>query len=346
MSSESSVSVVIPVFEEEASLEPLIARCLAACRGMNRPFELLFVDDGSRDGSPEILRAAASEHPGEIVYVGLNRNYGQHAALLAGFEEARGDCIVTLDADLQNPPEEIPRLVEKLDEGFDVVGTIRKDREDSLFRRFSSRMINRMVRRVTGVQMHDYGCMLRGYSSGVIRAMLSCRERSTFIPVLANSFAARTTEIEVAHAARAAGESKYGFWKLVHLQYDLLTSMTTTPLRLLSIFGGLISALGIGFGIFLMVMRLAQGAAWAADGVFTLFAILFTFVGAQFIGLGLLGEYIGRIYHDVRARPRSFVQQVVRGDRDPDSAAATARPRLRPARLRISTTSERPSEDR
>ena len=172
-------------------------------------------------------------------------------------------------------------------------------------------MVNKAVQRATGIQMHDYGCMLRAYRRNIVDAMLTCHERSTFIPVLANSFARNTTEIEVRHEERLSGPSKYGLWKLIKLQFDLLTSMTTFPLRLLSVLGGIISAVGIGFGLFLLVMRLILGPEWAAEGVFTLFAILFIFIGAQFVGMGLLGEYIGRIYHDVRARPRFFVQQVV-----------------------------------
>jgi undecaprenyl-phosphate 4-deoxy-4-formamido-L-arabinose transferase len=159
--------------------------------------------------------------------------------------------------------------------------------------------------------MHDYGCMLRAYRRHIVGAMLQCDERSTFIPVLANSFARQATEIEVRHETRSSGASKYSLWKLINLQFDLLTSMTTFPLRLLSIMGTCISLVGIGFGVLLFVMRLIYGATWAAQGVFTLFAILFIFVGAQFIGMGLLGEYIGRIYCDVRGRPRYFVQQVV-----------------------------------
>ena len=145
--------------------------------------------------------------------------------------------------------------------------------------------------------------MLRAYKRHVVDAMMQCHERSTFIPVLANTFARKTAEVEVRHSERSAGQSKYSLWRLINLQFDLLTSMTTFPLRLLSVLGALVSVLGMGFGIFLMVMRFVYGADWAAQGVFTLFAILFIFVGAQFIGMGLVGEYLGRVYYDVRARP-------------------------------------------
>lgn len=306
-----ALSLVIPVFNEEKNLSELIRRCLKACEEVAVPFEVVLVDDGSSDGSAQMISAAAQQNGGQLVGVLLNRNYGQHAAVMAGFAESRGDVVVTLDADLQNPPEEVPKLVRKMAEGFDVVGTIRTPRHDPLFRRVASRIVNRAARKATGVTMHDYGCMLRAYRRRVVQAMLQCHERSTFIPVLANSFARKATEIEVHHAERVGGESKYSLWKLINLQFDLLTSMTTFPLRLLSVLGGIVSTMGVGFGIFLLIMRVIHGSGWAAEGVFTLFAVLFIFIGAQFVAMGLLGEYIGRIYHDVRARPRYFVHQVV-----------------------------------
>lgn len=308
---QSTISVVIPVYNEEKNLEELISRCLKTCEGIRRDFEIILVDDGSSDRSRSLIKQWAAQTPGKVIGILLNRNYGQHSAIMAGFAKTKGDIVVTLDADLQNPPEEIANLVAKADEGFDVVGTVRMNRRDTLFRRAASHMINRVVRMSTGVDMHDYGCMLRAYHRRIVDAMLQCHERSTFIPVLANSFAGRTAEIDVHHARRSAGDSKYGLWKLINLQFDLLTSMTTFPLRLLNVLGVLISGLGVGFGIFLFVMRLIYGPDWAAAGVFTLFAILFIFIGAQFLGMGLLGEYIGRIYSDVRARPRYFVEEVV-----------------------------------
>jgi undecaprenyl-phosphate 4-deoxy-4-formamido-L-arabinose transferase len=307
--SAPELSVVIPVYNEQDNLPPLIDRLLAACQMTGRSFEIILVDDGSRDDSRKIILQAADRH-GEIVAVILNRNYGQHAAVFAGLEQSRGEIVVTLDADLQNPPEEIVSLVREMDRGVDVVGSVRENRQDTVFRRWASALINKLVQRATGVMMHDYGCMLRAYRRSIVHAMLQCRERSTFIPILANSFAASTAEIPVKHCAREKGESKYSFFKLISLQFDLVTSMSTYPLRLLSFMGAVISMLGISFGVLLMVLRFIYGAAWAGEGTFTLFAILFVFIGAQFIGLGLLGEYIGRIYHDVRGRPRFFIQEI------------------------------------
>lgn len=306
-----SISVVIPIYNEEEIIPELITRCLTSCEQTGKKFEIVMVDDGSSDNSAELLNQASLAHPGKIVACFLNRNYGQHSAIMAGFSQAEGDLIITIDADLQNPPEEIPRLVTEAEKGFDVVGTVRTNRKDSLLRKIPSAIVNRMAQKATGVNMHDYGCMLRAYKKHIVAAMLQCHERSTFIPVLGNSFARTTTEIPVGHSERAAGESKYSFWKLINLQFNLLTCMTTFPLRLLSIVGTVISAFGILFGIVILILRIILGDKWGLQGVFTLFAISFIISGFQMVGMGLLGEYIGRIYHDVRARPRYFIQTVV-----------------------------------
>lgn len=305
------VSVVIPVFNEEESLPELMRRTESACSGLGLEYEILLVDDGSADRSAELIADAAALPGSHVVGVLLNRNYGQHSALMAGFSHVSGDLTITLDADLQNPPEEIPRLVQAAQQGYDVVGTVRQNRQDSWFRRRASRAINRLIQRVTGKAMGDYGCMLRAYRRHIVEAMLNCHERSTFIPILANTFARRTIELPVTHAEREFGDSKYSFMKLINLMYDLVTCLTTTPLRLLSIVGSLIALAGFAFSLALIVLRLFLGASWAGDGVFMLFAVLFIFVGAQFVGMGLLGEYIGRIYNDVRARPRYFIQRVI-----------------------------------
>jgi undecaprenyl-phosphate 4-deoxy-4-formamido-L-arabinose transferase len=318
MALPAPISIVVPVYNEAHSLDALLERCLAVCRRLGRPFELILVDDGSTDESPERITAAARDDPGHVIGVLLTRNYGQHAAVMAGFAECRGELAITLDADLQNPPEEIPKLVAKMDEGYDVVGSVRVTRRDGFFRRASSWFVNRSVRAATGVMMHDYGCMLRAYRRGIIEAMLQCHEHSTFIPVLANSFAQRTAEIPVRHAERLDGKSRYDLWKLIRLQFDLLTSMTIWPLRVLMIGGTASALLGVGLGVFLLAMRIVEGPQWAAEGVFTLFAVLFVFVGAQFMALGLLGEYVGRIYQS-RSRPWYVVRCVVGRD-------ATARP--------------------
>lgn len=305
------VSVVIPVFNEEDSLPILISRTVAACRKLAQPFEIILIDDGSTDNSAQMLTEYAEQPENCVIAVLLNRNYGQHSAIMAGFNQVSGDLVITLDADLQNPPEEIPRLVLKAEEGYDVVGTVRANRRDTWFRKSASKVINMMIQRATGKSMGDYGCMLRAYRRHIIEAMLHCHERSTFIPILANTFARKTVEIPVQHAEREFGDSKYSLMKLVNLMFDLITCLTTTPLRMLSVVGSFIALFGFVLALVLILMRVILGPEWAAEGVFTLFALLFMFIGAQFVGMGLLGEYIGRIYNDVRARPRYFVQKVI-----------------------------------
>ena len=315
----TKVSVVIPVFNEQDSLPALIFRTRNACASLGLDYEILLVDDGSQDDSARLIADACAASEGHIIGVMLNRNYGQHSAIMAGFSHVSGDLIITLDADLQNPPEEIPRLVAAAQDGYDVVGTVRQNRQDSWFRKKASRTINRLIQRVTGKAMGDYGCMLRAYRRHIVDAMLNCHERSTFIPILANTFARKTIELPVMHAEREFGDSKYSFMRLINLMYDLVTCLTTTPLRLLSVLGSIIALAGFAFSLTLIVLRLSLGAAWAGDGVFMLFAVLFMFIGAQFIGMGLLGEYIGRIYNDVRARPRYFIQCVIRTPQAPSS---------------------------
>ncbi len=305
------VSLVAPVYNEEANLVDLVSRCVAVGEALEYDYEIILVDDGSIDSSVQMIEQAAEEHKGKVIGVLLNRNYGQHSAVMAGLAQARGDVVVTLDADLQNPPEEIPKLLEKSALGCDVVGSVRMSRKDTFFRRTASKVINKAVQKATGVMMTDYGCMLRAYHRNIVDAMLQCHERSTFIPVLANTFARQPCEVQVAHADRSQDETKYSVMKLINLQFDLLTSMTTFPLRLLSVLGGLVAIAGFAFSVILLVTRFLYGADWAGEGVFTVFAVLFIFIGVQLLAMGLLGEYIGRIYHDVRARPRYFIHKVV-----------------------------------
>ena len=306
------LSLVIPVFNEEKCLEELIRRCLSVCRETGREFEVILVDDGSRDHSREIIEAEHGANP-ELVGVFLNRNYGQHAAVMAGFAQSRGEVVVTLDADLQNPPEEVPRLLEKIDLGHDVVGSVRSDRRDSLFRKTVSRMVNGMVRLTTKIDMHDYGCMLRAYRREVVDALLACRETTRFIPVLANSFAGNPAEIEVSHSERLDGDSKYGLFRLVNLYLDLLTCMSTFPLRLASVVGIVMSGIGLATAAILFVGRLVFGSQWAVDGTFTLFSLEFVFLGGIYLSVGVLGEYLARIYNDVRGRPSYCIRHVVGG---------------------------------
>ena len=307
------VSIVIPVYNEEANLEPLYERLDPVLEDLGRSYEVLFIDDGSGDRSLEILCRLQEKHEAVRV-IQLNRNYGQHAAVFAGLDHARGNVIVTLDADLQNPPEEIPVLLDKIAEGHDVVGGWRESRRDHAFRRLFSWNANKITSKFVGVQMRDYGCMLRAYRREVVEVLRGCSEVSSFIPALANTFAGSPTEVPVGHERRTNGRSKYNLFRLIRLNFDLMTGFSLLPIQVVSLAGIGIALLGLGFGGFLMVRRLVIGAE--AEGIFTLFAVLFFFVGIQILALGLIGEYVGRIYMEVRRRPRYVVQRVFEGARD------------------------------
>ena len=307
--SAPQVSVVIPVYNEEAGLQALFDRLYPALDRLNASYEVVFINDGSRDRSAALLRAQFQKRPDVTRVVLFNGNYGQHMAIMAGFERCRGERVVTLDADLQNPPEEIGKLLAEMDRGHDYVGSIRAKREDSWWRAFASRAMNRLRERITRITMTDQGCMLRAYSREIVDAITASREASTYIPALAYTFAHNPTEVTVEHAERAAGESKYSLYSLIRLNFDLVTGFSVVPLQLFS-FAGIILSLGSGaFVLLLLVRRLIVGPE--AEGVFTLFAILFFLIGIALFGIGLLGEYIGRIYQQVRERPRYIVQAVL-----------------------------------
>jgi undecaprenyl-phosphate 4-deoxy-4-formamido-L-arabinose transferase len=313
--SKVQISVVIPVYNEEANLAALMGRLMPVMKAMGKGFEIILIDDGSRDNSLALLKEFASDPFVRVVE--LTRNYGQHAAIMAGFSVVRGDIVVTMDADLQNPPEEIPNLISAMVGGnYDVVGSIRKRRKDSFLRIFPSKIVNMVARRITRVSMRDWGCMLRAYSRPVVERMIACHEQATFIPALATVFAKRVTEIEVAHEERFGGKSNYPLRKLINLQFDLVASFSDLPMKLIMYGGIFMSLLGVCFGVVLAIARLVYGASWAAQGIFTLFAILFVFVGLQFFALGVIGEYIGRIYREVRKRPEYVIENIYQAKED------------------------------
>jgi len=300
------LSIVIPVYNEEANLKHLMERLYPAIQDTGHSFEIIFTNDGSSDRSLDILCKMAEEYKG-VKVIEFTGNFGQHMAILAAFELSGGEIIITLDADLQNPPEEIPRLVTEIEKGYDVVGTIRQKRRDSPFRKMASRIVNITTNKITGMQMQDYGCMLRAYHRYVVDSINRCRESTTFIPALAQTFASNPTEIEVGHSERAEGESKYSFYKLIRLNFDLMTGFSVVPLQLFALFGIITSVMSVAFAIFLIVRRFIVGAE--VEGVFTLFAILFFFIGIIIMGIGIVGEYVGRIYQEVRKRPRFVVRR-------------------------------------
>ncbi len=303
------VSVVIPVFNEEPGLPTLFARLYPALDSLGVSYEVIFVNDGSRDRSAALLKDQFLARPEVTRVLLFNGNYGQHMAIMAGFEHCRGDRVVTLDADLQNPPEDIAKLLAAMDEGHDYVGSIRRTREDSLWRHLASKAMNRLRERLTRIRMTDQGCMLRAYSRDIVSAIIASREVSTYIPALAYTYAHSPTEVVVGHEERAAGESKYSLYKLIRLNFDLVTGFSLVPLQMFSLFGIILSLFSGIFVIYLVGRRLVVGPE--AEGVFTLFAITFLLIGILLFGIGLVGEYVGRIYQQVRNRPRFVIQAIL-----------------------------------
>jgi undecaprenyl-phosphate 4-deoxy-4-formamido-L-arabinose transferase len=301
------LSVVIPVFNEQENLRALQKELTPVLQGMGKSYEVIYVDDGSVDQSLELLREFQSGDP-HIVVMEFSRNFGQHSAIFAGFDQSRGEIVVTLDADLQNPPEAIPTLVHTIESGYDVVGGWREDRQDSFFRKSASKIVNKIISWSTGVKLRDYGCMLRAYRRSIVQQIGKCSEISSFIPALANTFARSIAEIQVPHRDRTQGRSKYSLMRLIRLNFDLMTGFSLFPIQAISTFG-LVTAVGGGaFSIFLFIRRLIVGPE--AEGLFTLFAILFAFIGIMILALGIIGEYVGRIYNEVRKRPRFIVRNV------------------------------------
>ncbi|HUW37629.1 MAG TPA: glycosyltransferase [Rhodocyclaceae bacterium] len=313
--SHPEISVVIPIYNEEEGLPELFARLYPALDALDARYEVIFVNDGSRDRSAAILRHQFQLRPDVTRVVLFAANFGQHMAIMAGFERSRGDIVITLDADLQNPPEEIAALVDKMRAGHDYVGTIRRQRQDSAFRRYASRAMNRLRERITRIKMTDQGCMMRAYSRAIVDAINGCHEVSTFVPALGYTFAQRPTEIEIGHEERHAGVSKYSLYSLIRLNFDLMTGFSLVPLQWFSMVGIVISTLSVLFVGYLAVRRLIVGPE--AQGLFTLFGIAFFLIGLTLFGVGLLGEYVGRIYQQVRHRPRYLIDAVLERDEAP-----------------------------
>jgi undecaprenyl-phosphate 4-deoxy-4-formamido-L-arabinose transferase len=303
------LSVVIPVYNEEQGLQALFDRLYPALDQLNLRYEIVFINDGSRDRSPAILREQFQKRPDVTRVILFNGNFGQHMAIMAGFEHSRGERVVTLDADLQNPPEDTALLLAKMDEGHDYVGSIRRQRSDSWWRHVASRAMNGLREKITRIKMTDQGCMFRAYDRNIINAINDCKEVNTFIPALAYSFARNPAEVVVGHEERAAGESKYSMYSLIRLNFDLMTSFSLMPLQMFSMLGMLISVFSAFFFVFLVIRRLWIGPE--AEGLFTLFALMFFLIGITLFGIGLLGEYVGRIYQQVRHRPRYLLEAVL-----------------------------------
>ena len=307
------LSVIIPVYNEEEGLNALFDRLYPALDQAASQFmlsyEIIFINDGSKDRSAAILAMQYEKRPDVTRVVLFANNFGQHMAIMAGFEYAHGEYIITLDADLQNPPEEIGKIVRQLERGHDYVGTIRENRQDSWFRKYASRAMNHLRDKMTRITMTDQGCMMRGYHRRIINLVSQCQEANTFIPALAYTFANNPIEITVKHEERFTGESKYSLYQLIRLNFDLVTGFSVMPLQIFSIMGMLLAGASGALFLLILVRRFVLGAE--VEGVFTLFALTFFLIGVMLFGLGLLGEYIGRIYQQVRHRPRYMVSAVL-----------------------------------
>ena len=305
------LSVVIPVYNEEAVLPALFARLYPALDALELDYELIFVDDGSRDRSAALLREQFQKRPEVTRVILFNGNFGQHRAILAAFEHCRGERIVTLDADLQNPPEEIAKLLARMDEGHDYVGSIRRMRQDAAWRRWASKAMNRLRERMTRIRMTDQGCMLRAYDRTIVDAIRASREVSTYIPALAYSFSHSPTEVEVEHEERHAGASKYSLYRLIRLNFDLVTGFSVLPLQLFSLFGIFVSVVSLGVYVVVIAQRLITGEANSIWVIWDRDILQFFLTGVELFGLGLIGEYVGRIYQQVRERPRYIIQALL-----------------------------------
>ena len=311
MDGAPQVSVVIPVYNEEEVLPALFARLYPALDALGVAYEVLFVNDGSQDRSAAMLREQFQKRPDVTRVILFNGNFGQHMAIMAGFERVRGQRVVTLDADLQNPPEEIAKLLAKMDEGHDYVGSIRRLRQDAAWRRWASKAMNRMRERITHIHMTDQGCMLRAYDRPIVDAIRASREVSTYIPALAYSFSHNPSEVEVEHEERHAGASKYSLYKLIRLNFDLVTGFSVLPLQLFSLFGIFVSVVSLGVYIAVIAYRIYEGVG---DGLWVIWdrdILQFFLTGVLLFGLGLIGEYVGRIYQQVRERPRYLIQAIL-----------------------------------
>jgi glycosyltransferase involved in cell wall biosynthesis len=310
------LSIVVPLYNEAESLPPLVEQLLAALRPLGRTFELVLVDDGSSDDTAAVLRHLAAQTP-ELVAVLLRRNYGQTPAMSAGFDASRGALIVTLDGDLQNDPADIPLLLERLEQGYDLVSGWRHQRQDpAMSRKLPSRVANRLIARVTGVRLHDYGCSLKAYRRELVEDMNLYGELHRFLPALAFIEGARISEVKVNHRARSFGSSKYGIDRTFRVLMDLLTvwfmkRFLTRPMYVFG-FGGLLSvALGLVLSLYLLGLKL-QGFDIGSRPLL-LVAVLALICGVQLFCFGLLAELQMRTYHESQGRPIYRVRETLRG---------------------------------
>lgn len=305
MDEHKYISVVIPVFNEESSLEELYNNLSDCLKGIGKAYEIIFVDDGSRDGSLAALDGF-KKRDASVEVISFCRNFGQHAAVMAGFKAAKGGIVVTLDADLQNPPAEIPKLVKKIEEGYDVVAGRREIRRDTLSRRISSRAMNMIISKLTGVKLNDYGCMLRAYKRNIIDYLLVYGEKSVYIPAFTSWIAAKAIEVPVSHNPRKYGKSKYSTLKFLRQAFDLITAYTLLPIQLISITGAVFAVIGVFLACYLMSFRLFFGTT---SPLTTFISALLFFCGMIMLALGIVSEYLARIYIETRKTPLYIIKK-------------------------------------
>lgn len=312
------ISIVIPVYNEEDSLPLLFDSLYPVMTGLKRAFEIIFINDGSKDRSLSILHDFCKKYR-EVRAINLNGNFGQHMAIMAGFENVRGEKIITLDADMQNPPDEIGNIIRELDAGHDVVGTYRVGRRDPLFRKVASKIVNKITNRITKLNIRDYGCMMRGYDRRIVEIINASHESSTFIPALAQKFASDPIEIPIKHKEREMGTSKYGLFQLMRLNFDLMTSFSLVPLQMVTMSGILLSTATLLFLCYMFIRRLLLGIGDTQELISQTFeALLFMASGITLFSLGIIGEYIGRIYREVSKRPHYAIRSIIEHDGDSD----------------------------
>ncbi len=308
------ISVVIPIYNEEENLSLLYDELTEVMRSLGRPYEILFVDDGSKDSSLAILKSL-QEADSKVVVVQFRRNFGQTAAMSAGFDFSSGDVIITMDGDLQNDPTDIPRFLEKIEEGFDVVTGWRHKRKDKFIsRRLPSIMANKIISWTTGVALHDYGCTLKAFRKEVIKNIRLYGEMHRFIPAIASGMGISFTEIKVNHRARRFGTSKYGISRTIRVVLDLITvkfllSYATRPIQIFGLLGVISGTVGFLIALIMTIQRQFFDVP-LSDRPLLLLAIVLIFIGIQFVSIGLIGELQARTYHEAQEKPVYYVKEV------------------------------------
>ena len=309
------ISIVIPAYNEEENIPVLYERLKKVLDSLGKDYEIIFVDDGSEDRTPEVLKEIA-EKDKKVKVIRFRRNYGQTAAMYAGFEHAKGDVIITMDADLQNDPEDIPKLLEKMEEGYDIVSGWRKDRKDPfLSRKLPSKIANWIISKVTGVELHDYGCTLKAYRAEIAKRYRLYGDMHRFLPALAKRFGARITEIPVRHHPRLYGRSKYGIGRTVRVILDIflvkfLNEYITKPLYVFGGAGFFLFLAGFLIELYLTFLKLFTGAD-IGDRPLLILGVLLILAGIQLISTGVIAELIIRTYYESRGEKPYVIDEKI-----------------------------------